>query len=99
MRNNELDKYDQHYRMLARKFRAFAIIVVIVIALLATHTANQPDYACSEATIIVREGDTLWSIAETECTGEITQVADYLVDKYGTTIYAGQAIDLPIDDN
>jgi hypothetical protein len=99
MRNNELDKYNHHYRMLARKFIAFAIIAVIVIALLVAHTANQPDYTCPEATIIVREGDTLWSIAETECTGEITQVADYLVDKYGTTIHAGQAIDLPIDDN
>lgn len=97
MRTNQLDKYDEHYRTLARQFRKFAIIVIIALALIATHIANQPDYKCSQATIIVRDGDTLWRIAERECSGEITKVTDYLVDKYGTTIYAGQAIQLPID--
>lgn len=97
MNDNQLDKYDEHYRMLSRKFRVFAVIVITAITLVAVQIRNAPEYQCSQATIIVKDGETIWNIAERECTGNTTRAVDYLVDKYGTTIYAGQAIQLPTD--
>lgn len=99
MGTKELDKYDEHYRMLARKFIAGIIGIVVAITALAIHLHNsgKPDYECHEATVIVQEYDTLWSIASELCTGVITEAVDDLVDKYGTTIRLGQGIVLPTD--
>ena len=59
--------------------------------------AGKPRFSCAEAPVKVSHGDTLWSIAERECEGEISFVVDFLVEQYGTTIHAGQLVWLPLD--
>ena len=56
---------------------------------------NGSEYSCSEFSVLVERGDTLWSIAENNCTGDIGYVVDLLNEKYGTTIYPTQSITLP----
>ncbi len=99
MGTKELDKYEEHYRMLARKFRYAILGIITTLGALALHLHNsaKPDYECHEATVIVQQYQTLWGIASELCTGEVSKAVDDLVDKYGTTIHAGQAIILPID--
>ena len=58
---------------------------------------GQPKFVCRTDTVKVAHGDTLWAIAERECDGEISFVVHHLVGVYGTTIHAGDAIDLPSD--
>ena len=58
---------------------------------------GQPRFVCDTATVRVVQGDTLWAIAERECDGEIAFVVDYLVGEYGTTIHAGDTVELPSD--
>ena len=52
---------------------------------------------CEDTTVIVEEGDTLWSIAETHCKGDVQKAVDKLVDEYGTDIHPTQEIILPQD--
>lgn len=52
---------------------------------------------CDNTSVIVAEGDTLWSIAEKHCTGQIQKAVDELVATYGADIRPLQEIDLPQD--
>ncbi len=63
---------------------------------LASLTGND-DYSCTDTTVIVTYGDTLWSIAETHCTGNLQSAVDHLVDTYSTSLQVGDTIELGKD--
>ena len=56
---------------------------------------TSPAYECKQAPVVVRSGDTLWSIAEKRCTGDLLEVRHELVQSYGTEIQPGQIVQLP----
>lgn len=54
-----------------------------------------PAYECQQAPVVVKQGDTLWSIAEKRCEGDLLEVRYELTQSYGTEIQLGQIIQLP----
>lgn len=50
-------------------------------------------YTCNTDPVIVQEGDSMYEIAMANCSGNITNAVDDLVDEYGfTEIYPGQQL-------
>lgn len=84
-----------------------AVLATITLALLFTFTftsvkdfltqqrieANQ--YFCNGAPITVKDGDTLYWIARTNCDGNYMNALDELVNFYGADIQVGDKIYLP----
>lgn len=75
--------------------KAGAVVAVAVAAALLVVSALTPDFDCNNVTLIVKEGDTVWSLAERYCTGNIQAAADAIVAEYGTDIRPAQAMRLP----
>jgi len=61
----------------------FIACVVTALGVLAL-TGNE-NYTCPDMTVVVTYGDTLWSIAEQHCTGNLQSAVDDLVDTHKTT--------------
>lgn len=55
----------------------------------------QERFTCNQVTVTVQANDTLWKIAERNCTGSVQIAVHYLVEEYGTLIHPGQQIQLP----
>lgn len=78
----------------------FAIVGGALIALLWGALAamdDPPSFSCTTDSVVVQPGDTLDSIARTNCTGDVNGAIRLLVDFYGTDIRPGQRIALPPD--
>jgi hypothetical protein len=53
-------------------------------------------YACNTNPVIVQEGNSMWEIAHANCSGNIVNAVDDIVQEYGfTEIYPGQQLFLP----
>jgi hypothetical protein len=54
------------------------------------------EYTCDATNdnVVVNNGDTVWRIVTTNCTGNIRKAVDDHVEFYGTDIQVGQAIQL-----
>jgi hypothetical protein len=81
-----------------RNLRYTALLVLLVIGAmfaLAYGSRQGEKFTCDLEPHTVTYGDTLWSIAEDKCDGNIQVVTDNLADVYGTTIHSGQNIYLP----
>lgn len=75
--------------------KAGVAVAVAVAAALWLVSALTPDFDCNNVTLIVKEGDTVWSLAERYCTGDIQAAADAIVAEYGADIRPTQAVRLP----
>lgn len=75
--------------------KAGVAVAVAVTAALWLVSALTPDFDCNNVTLIVKEGDTVWSLAERYCTGNIQAAADAIVAEYGADIRPTQAVRLP----
>ena len=81
-----------------RNFRNTVLLALLVITMalaLAYGSRQGEKFTCDLEPHTVTYGDTLWSIAERKCDGNIQVVTDNLVDVYGTTIHSGENIYLP----
>ena len=76
-------------------FKVGAVLALAVAVTLLIVSALTPDFDCNNTLLIVNEGDTVWSIAERFCTGNIQAAADAIVAEYGTDIRPTQAVRLP----
>lgn len=56
---------------------------------------TSPSYECQQTPVVVQQGDTLWSIANKRCAGDLLEVRHELTQSYGTEIQPGQTIQLP----
>lgn len=56
---------------------------------------TSPSYECEQQPVVVHSGDTLWSIAEKRCTGDLLEVRYELNQSYGTVVQPGQIVQLP----
>lgn len=75
--------------------KRFAIGVTIFAAGYFFGGFIEPDYECGDATHIAMAGESLWSIAAKNCTGDVRAAVDDMVEKYGPEISEGQLINLP----
>ena len=64
------------------------------IAILIGALAAVNDYECQDATVIVQQGDSLWSIVEDHCTGDV-RAAVTAIDMATVVIQPGQRVVLP----
>ena len=79
-----------------RRILAVVLAVFLIAAAYGVYEElTTPAYVCSEAPVVVQEGDTLWRIAERHCDGDMQEITDELVQSYGTVIQPGQIIQLP----
>jgi hypothetical protein len=77
-------------------FVYLAVLVSAFVVFLFRDYAQRMDlYVCNTRQHTVNYGETLWEIAQSNCSGNIRSAVDDLVDTYGSTIQNGQVIDLP----
>lgn len=81
-----------------RRFVAFLLLLATAGVVIAGVSAliDEPSYTCPTDPVLVSEGDTIWDIGRTYCTGDTQAVIDLLVDFYGTDLRVGQRLDLPV---
>lgn len=73
-----------------------AVLVTAFVYFLLQESAERMDsYVCNTRQHTVSYGETLWEIAESNCSGSIRSAVDDLVEIYGSDIQNGQVIDLP----
>ena len=58
-------------------------------------TADRTHFTCDSPTVQVEKGDTVWSIARTNCHGDTQAVISRLVDFYGTRLDTWQVLTMP----
>lgn len=86
------------YRYRSRNLRntlALGGLVIALVLAFAYGSKRGEAFACEPIEHTVQYGDTLWSIAETYCDGNLQVATDKLVDAYGTNIQLGNRIFLP----
>jgi len=71
------------------------LVTVFVVVLFRDYVERMDSYVCNTKQHIVTYGESLWEIAQSNCSGNIRSAVDDLVDTYGSTIQNGQVIDLP----
>jgi len=80
-----------------RRMMACAIVIVAFWAMVhvAYAIVTEPDYVCEPFTHIVKSGDSLWSIAESYCKGDMLALRYDMVSEYGSVIYPNQVVTNP----
>lgn len=91
------------YRYRTRNIRntlALGALTVALIIAFAYGSKRGEAFTCDPTVEhTVQYGDTLWSIAETYCDGNLQVATDKLVGAYGTTIQLGDRIYLPTNQD
>ena len=73
-----------------------AVLVTLFVYFLFQMSAERMDsYVCNAKQHTVSYGESLWEIAQSNCSGNIESAVNDLVETYGSTIQNGQVIDLP----
>lgn len=73
------------------------LVIAALTLLVGCYAArDNTTYQCGHATVLVSQGDTLWSVVGTYCSGNIeAAVTDAIELNGGTTIHANSWIQLP----
>jgi hypothetical protein len=71
------------------------LVTGFVVILFRDYAKRMDSYVCDTKQHTVSYGESLWEIAESNCSGSIQSAVDDLVEIYGSTIQNGQVIDLP----
>jgi hypothetical protein len=73
-----------------------AVLITMFVYFLIQESAERMDaYVCNTKQHTVSYGESLWEIAQSNCSGNIESAVNDLVETYGSTIQNGQVIDLP----
>lgn len=88
---------EQAYRTAKTILITIAITLASVFAFgyLDKQNKDNSEFFCNGASVTVRDGDTLYWIARTNCEGNTMEVVDRLVKLYGTNLAIGDTIYLP----
>lgn len=80
-------------------FTAVGMSVFALGYIVGHSNAKDAEFYCPEAPIIVNDGDTVYDLARSLCTGNFISVVDEVVNTYGSNIRVGQKIFLPTHNN
>ena len=88
---------EQTYRTAKTVLITVALVLVSVFAFgyLDRQDTKDSQFFCDGTPVTVKEGDTLYWIARTNCEGNTMEVVDRLVKLYGTELNVGDTIYLP----
>jgi hypothetical protein len=75
------------------------IASVFAFSFLKEQNRQDNEFFCNGASVNIKEGDTLYWIARTNCEGNTMNVVDELVRVYGTELTVGDTIFLPTHPN
>jgi hypothetical protein len=75
------------------------IASVFAFSFMSKQNAKDNEFFCNGASVSIKEGDTLYWIARTNCEGNTMNVVDELVRVYGTDLTVGDTIYLPTHPN
>lgn len=85
-----------NYRITWAFYGFLAVLVTAFVYFLLQESAERMDsYVCNTKQHTVTYGESLWEIAQSNCSGNIESAVNDLVETYGSTIRNGQVIDLP----
>jgi len=89
--------YTQFNRRVTVGFFLYLAVLVsaFIVYLIQDFTLRMDSYVCNTKQHTVSYGETLWEIAQSNCSGNIESAVNDLVETYGSTIQNGQVIDLP----
>jgi hypothetical protein len=77
-------------------YAVFIVIIAAAFVLWKGMTDQFNAYVCNTDPVIVQEGNSMWEIAHANCSGNIVNAVDDIVQEYGfTEIYPGQQLFLP----
>lgn len=71
------------------------LVTAFVVYLFQDFAHRMDSYVCNTRQYTVSYGETLWEIAQSNCSGNIESAVNDLVETYGSTIQNGQVIILP----
>ena len=80
-----------------RRITAVIVLLAALIGLGALiDAAMSPNFSCDVDSVTAEWGDSLWSIAERQCSGDIQSAVEAMIGLNRTTwIQAGQTVHLP----
>jgi hypothetical protein len=77
-------------------YAVFGAVILASFAIWKKMDTQFNAYTCNTNPVIVQEGDSMWEIAHANCSGNIVNAVDDIVQEYGfTEIYPGQQLFLP----
>lgn len=89
--------YTEFNRRVTTGFFVYLAVIVsaFVVVLFRDYAQRMDSYVCNTKQHTVTYGESLWEIAQSNCSGNIESAVNDLVETYGSTIQNGQVIDLP----
>ena len=90
-------------KAMSKATKMFVVLIVAIAALVTmVKLINKPTY-CDVSSVVVYEGDTLWSIAKANCYGNSTTVMVYDIEKLNPGmsnryLQIGETINLPMKE-
>ena len=90
-----MKKHPKRVYVVRRALLLLAVAFFAVVGHGMYQELTAPAYECEQTPVVVEQGNTLWSIAEKRCEGDLLEVRYELVKSYGTVVQPGQIIQLP----
>jgi hypothetical protein len=82
----------------ARRILVALIVVLLFFVARGIHReVTEPAYTCDVSAAFVEQGDSIWTLLEDHCEGDLTSARYFVTGIYGTKVYAGQLILLTKD--
>jgi hypothetical protein len=82
----------------ARRILVALIVVLLFFVARGIHReATEPAYTCDVSAAFVEQGDSIWTLLEDHCEGDLTSARYFVTGIYGTKVVPGQLILLTKD--
>ena len=76
---------------------ALIVVLLFFVARGIHREAAEPAYTCDVSAAFVEQGDSIWSLLEDHCEGDLTSARYFVTCIYGTKVVPGQLILLTKD--
>ena len=76
---------------------ALIVVLLFFVARGIHREAAEPAYTCDVSAAFVEQGDSIWSLLEDHCEGDLTSARYFVTGIYGTMVVPGQLILLTKD--
>lgn len=85
-------KPSRHVYVVRRILAGLIIVFLFFVARGIHREVTEPAYTCDVSAAFVEQGDTIWTLLEDHCQGDLTSARHFVVSVYGTKVYPGQLI-------